>query len=413
MDIILQGQQAKCASKIVKYLQENQINQGLQSVATQLTLHKSLILAANQQDIALAKASGMSESLLDRLTLTDTRLDAIIEGVRQVRDLPFLIGQVDHMQKRPNGLLIGKKRVPLGVVGMIYEARPNVTVDAFALCFKTANTVLLRGGKEAFYTNRQLVEIIRQALANCDLPMNAVQLVQDTSRQSALAMMKMHDALDVLIPRGSASLIETVVTNSTVPVIETGTGNCHLYVDEFADLEKALAIAINGKTQRPGVCNALETILVHERVANDFLAQLIPAFKEKGVAIRGDEFVQKWENVIPVTDLDYATEFLDKIIAIRVVLDYQTAITHIETYSSGHSECIVTENYTLAQKFLDRIDSAAVYVNASTRFTDGFEFGFGAEIGISTQKLHARGPMGLEALTTTKYIIYGQGQCRP
>ena len=323
------------------------------------------------------------------------------------------IGEIEEMKKRPNGLLIGKKRVPLGVVGVIYESRPNVTADVAGLCIKTGNVCMLRGGKEAFRSNNAIVKIFHKVIVECGLNPHMVQLVQDTTRESALAMMKLNAYLDILIPRGGAGLIQAVVQNSTVPVIETGVGNCHIYVDEAADLEKAVAIVYNAKTHRPGVCNAAESLLVHEKVATDVLPTIGRLLKEGGVEIRGD----KWTcELIPgataATEEDWSTEYLDLVISSKVVGSVEEAVDHINSYGSMHSESIITENYSHAQYFLDRVDAAAVYVNASTRFTDGFEFGYGAEIGISTQKLHARGPMGLKELTTSKYIIYGSGQTR-
>jgi glutamate-5-semialdehyde dehydrogenase len=318
-----------------------------------------------------------------------------------------------EMKKRPNGLMIGKKRVPLGVVGVIYESRPNVTADVAGLCIKTGNVCVLRGGKEAFRSNQALVKIFHEAISECGLDPNMVQLVQDTTRESALAMMKLNEYLDILIPRGGAGLIQAVVQNSTVPVIETGVGNCHIYVDEAADLEKAVNIVYNAKTQRPGVCNAAESLLVHKKLAAEVLPAIGAALSEGGVEIRGDRWTcELIPGAIPATEEDWGTEYLDLVISSKVVDSVEEAVAHINRYGSMHSESIVTENYTHAQYFLERVDAAAVYVNTSTRFTDGFEFGYGAEIGISTQKLHARGPMGLKELTTSKYIIYGSGQIR-
>lgn len=323
------------------------------------------------------------------------------------------IGEIQEMKQRPNGLLIGKKRVPLGVVGVIYESRPNVTADVAGLCIKTGNVCVLRGGKEAFRSNQAIVKIFHQAIAECGLNPYMVQLVQDTTRESAKAMMKLNEYLDILIPRGGAGLIQAVVQNSTVPVIETGVGNCHIFVDEAADLEKAVAIVYNAKTHRPGVCNAAESLLVHAKVAREVLPSIGSKLAEGGVEIRGD--IQSCELIpaaVPASEEDWSTEYLDLIISSKVVGSVEEAVDHINKYGSKHSESIITENYSHAQYFLERVDAAAVYVNASTRFTDGFEFGYGAEIGISTQKLHARGPMGLKELTTSKYIIYGSGQIR-
>jgi glutamate-5-semialdehyde dehydrogenase len=336
------------------------------------------------------------------------------EGLIQVAELDDPIGEVVGMKKRPNGLLIGQKRVPLGVIGIIYEARPNVTSDAFTLCFKTGNAVILKGGSDAIHSNLAIVKCIRKALAENGVTENAIQLIEDTSRETAAAFMKLNQYVDVLIPRGGRGLIKTVVNNSTIPVIETGTGNCHIYVDETADLTMAADIVMNAKTQRVGVCNACESLLVHRAVKDAFLPVLAKRLKEKHVEIRADEeAAAKIPGAVLATVEDWGTEYLDYILSVKVVSSVEEAIVHINRYNTGHSEAIITNNYTHAQKFLDEVDAAAVYVNASTRFTDGFEFGFGAEIGISTQKLHARGPMGLMALTTTKYVIYGNGQIRP
>ena len=356
----------------------------------------------------------MPESLLDRLRLTKERIEGIAEGVRQVVALDDPVGEVLSMKELPNGLLVGRKRVPLGVIGMIYESRPNVTIDAFSLCFKTSNAVILRGGSDCIYSNMALVEIIKKSLEENDVTKDAVFLLEDTSRETATKMMQLNDYIDVLIPRGGAGLIRSVVQNATVPVIETGTGNCHVYIDDSADVDMAVAIVKNAKLQRLGVCNACESLVIHKDIADEVMPKLLAMLQENDCEVRGDEQVQTYNaSVVPATAEDYATEYLDKIISAKIVGNIDEAITHINTNSTGHSESIVTKDYDNAQKFLNEIDSAAVYVNASTRFTDGFEFGFGAEIGISTQKLHARGPMGLEALTTTKYIIYGQGQIRP
>ncbi len=333
--------------------------------------------------------------------------------MKEIVKLDDPIGEIEEMKKRPNGLLIGKKRVPLGVVGVIYESRPNVTADVAGLCIKTGNVCVLRGGKEAFHSNNIIVNIFHEAIEGCGLDPNMVQLVQDTSRDSAVAMMKLNKYLDILIPRGGAGLIQSVVQNSTVPVIETGVGNCHIYVDEAADLEKAVPIVFNAKTHRPGVCNAAESLLVHEKVAAKVLPEIGKVLSEAGVEIRGDALsCSLIPGAIPAKEEDWSTEYLDLIISSKVVASLEEAVEHINEYGSMHSESIVTENYSHAQYFLDRVDAAAVYVNASTRFTDGFEFGYGAEIGISTQKLHARGPMGLKELTTNKYVIYGSGQIR-
>ena len=355
----------------------------------------------------------MAPGLVDRLELNHKRIEGIVEGMRQVVGLDDPVGEVISMKKRPNGLLIGQKRVPLGVIGIIYEARPNVTADAFALCFKAGNAVILRGGSDALESNKAIVAAIRNGLKKENIPEDAIALIEDTSHETAREFMRMNGYLDVLIPRGGAGLIRTVVENSTVPVIETGTGNCHIYVDERADLDMALDIIFNAKTQRIGVCNACESTLVHRKIAKEFLPLMKKRLDEKNVEIRADEDAR---SIVPeftaATEEDWGKEYLDYILSCKIVDSVDEAIAHINHYNTGHSEAIITKDYENAQKFLNEVDAAAVYVNASTRFTDGFEFGFGAEIGISTQKLHARGPMGLPALTSTKYIIYGDGQIR-
>ena len=407
------GQRAKEASYFLGSMGMELKNQGLAAAADELIRRQEEILKANEADIARAKEKGMAPGLVDRLTLTPERIHGIVEGIQQVIGLEDPIGEVLSMKKRPNGLLIGQKRVPLGVIGMIYEARPNVTADAFALCFKTGNAVILRGGSDAAESNRAIVAAIRAGLASLNIPEDAVQLLDDPSRETAREFMRLNEYLNVLIPRGGAGLIRSVLENSTVPVIETGTGNCHIYVDESADLNMALEILFNAKTQRIGVCNACESLLVHRSVAKEFLPMAKKRLDEKQVEIRADEASRA---IVPAfmeaSEEDWGTEYLDYILSCKIVDSVDEAIAHINRYSTGHSEAIITSSYENAQKFLDQVDSAAVYVNASTRFTDGFEFGFGAEIGISTQKLHARGPMGLLALTSTKYIIYGSGQIR-
>lgn len=407
------GIRAKKAAGELAILNTEKKNQVLLLVAELLEKHTETILAANAQDLKLGKEMGLTGAIVDRLTLSGDRIAGIAGGLREVVQLDDPIGEVMEMKKRPNGLLIGKKRVPLGVVGVIYESRPNVTADVAGLCLKTGNVCILRGGKEAFQSNNAIVGIFHEALEKCGLDPHMVQLVQNTTRESAVAMMKLNDYLDILIPRGGAGLIQAVVQNSTVPVIETGVGNCHIYVDESGDLDKAVSIVFNAKTHRPGVCNAAESILVHEKVAALVLPDIGKSLTEGGVEIRGDEITCKLiPEAIPATEEDWSTEYLDLVISSKVVGNLEEAVDHINRYGSMHSECIVTENYSNAQYFLDRVDAAAVYVNASTRFTDGFVFGYGAEIGISTQKLHARGPMGLKELTTNKYIIYGSGQIR-
>ncbi len=412
-ELIEIGKRAKSASGQLAHLNSEQKNNILIRVAELLEEQSAHLLEANALDLKQGEEMGLKGAIMERLTLSKERISGIADGLREVAQLDDPIGEIEEMKKRPNGLLIGKKRVPLGVVGVIYESRPNVTADVAGLCIKTGNVCVLRGGKEAFQSNNAIVKIFHKAIEAIGLDPHMVQLVQNTNRESAVAMMKLNQYLDILIPRGGSGLIQAVVQNSTVPVIETGVGNCHIYVDEAADLEKAVAIVYNAKTHRPGVCNAAESLLVHENVAAEVLPSIGEALAEGNVEIRGDEVTC---GIIPeaiaATEEDWGTEYLDLIISSKVVGSLEEAIDHIKKYGSMHSESIVTENYSHAQFFLDRVDAAAVYVNASTRFTDGFEFGFGAEIGISTQKLHARGPMGLKELTTNKYIIYGSGQIR-
>ncbi|MFH0759407.1 MAG: glutamate-5-semialdehyde dehydrogenase [Bacteroidota bacterium] len=412
-ELIEIGKKARKAAGQLAVLNTDKKNQVLSLVAGLLDQNTDKILDANARDLKMGAELGLKGSIMERLTLSGEKIEGIAGGLREIVKLDDPIGEIEEMKKRPNGLLIGKKRVPLGVVGVIYESRPNVTADVAGLCLKTGNVCVLRGGKEAFQSNNIIVKIFQEALEKCGLDPNMVQLVQNTSRESAVAMMKLNDYLDILIPRGGAGLIRAVVQNSTVPVIETGVGNCHIYVDEAGDLEKAVAIVFNAKTQRPGVCNAAESLLVHEKIAALVLPDIGKSLTEAGVEIRGDETTCKLiPEAIPATEEDWSAEYLDLVISSKVVGSVEEAVDHINRYGSMHSESIVTENYTHAQYFLDRVDAAAVYVNASTRFTDGFEFGYGAEIGISTQKLHARGPMGLRELTTNKYIIYGSGQIR-
>lgn len=407
------GTRAKAASRKLGNLGPEDKNRGLEAVAAALLEGEEEILSANQDDVIRAERNGMSQGLVDRLILTPERIQGIVDGLRQIIALEDPVGEVLGMKKRPNGLVIGQKRVPLGVIGIIYEARPNVTADAFGLCFKTGNAVILKGGSDALESNKAVVSWIRKGLENAGLPADAVQLITDTDREVTRQFMKLNRYVDVLIPRGGAGLIKTVVENSTIPVIETGTGNCHIYVDETADFDMALNIIFNAKTQRIGVCNACESLVVHRAVAPAFLPLLKARLDEKQVEIRGDEeavrIVPEFKNA---TEEDWGTEYLDYILSVKMVDGVEEAIEHINRYNTGHSDAIITSDYGNAQRFLDEVDAAAVYVNASTRFTDGFEFGFGAEIGISTQKLHARGPMGLKELTTTKYIIYGNGQVR-
>ncbi|TFH21757.1 MAG: glutamate-5-semialdehyde dehydrogenase [Bacteroidia bacterium] len=412
-ELIIIGKKAKLASAQLAHLNSDLKNRVLLRVADLLEEDAGVLLKANVADLEQANKMDLKGAMVERLTLSDEKIAGIAEGLREIAKLDDPIGEIEEMKKRPNGLLIGKKRVPLGVVGVIYESRPNVTADVAGLCIKTGNVCILRGGKEAFHSNRAIVKIFHKAIEENGLDPNMVQLVQDTTRESAVAMMKLNDYLDILIPRGGAGLIKTVVENSTVPVIETGVGNCHIYVDEAADLEKAVSIVFNAKTQRPGVCNAAESLLVHKDVAKAVLPSIGASLAKGGVEIRGDKITCALiPRAVPAREEDWGTEYLDLIISSKVVGSLEEAVDHINTYGSMHSECIVTENYSHAQYFLDRVDAAAVYVNASTRFTDGFEFGYGAEIGISTQKLHARGPMGLRELTTNKYVIYGSGQIR-
>lgn len=407
------GKCAKAAEPALRVLNAGEKDKALLGVAEKLLADASYILEANEKDVIRAKENGMKPGLVDRLMLDRSRIEGMAEGIRQVAALPDPVGEVRSMKQRPNGLLIGQKRVPLGVIGIIYEARPNVTADAFALCFKAGNVVILRGGSDAFYSNLAIVETIRTALKDHGVPKDAIQLIEDTSRKTAQEFMKMDRYVDLLIPRGGAGLIRSVLENSRIPVIETGTGNCHIFVDESADLQMAVSIIFNAKTQRIGVCNACESLVVHERVLDRLMPLLKKKLDEKQVEIRGDrKAAAAAEGIVPATEEDWGTEYLDYILSVKTVDSIDEAIAHINRYNTGHSEAIITSDYANAQRFLNEVDAAAVYVNASTRFTDGYEFGFGAEIGISTQKLHARGPMGLEALTSYKYIIYGNGQIR-
>ena len=409
-----QGQAARQAERILSTAGTKWKNEALAAIAEALIARKEEILAANAIDMQAGRENGLREALLDRLQLTEKRIADMAAGVREVAALPDPIGQVVKMSKRPNGLIIGKKRVPLGVIGIIYEARPNVTADAFGLCFKSGNCVILKGGSDALESNKAIVKCLRAGLKNAGLPEDSVQLITDTDREVTKEFMRLHDYVDVLIPRGGAGLIRSVVENSTVPVIETGTGNCHIFVDETADFKMALDIIFNAKTQRIGVCNACESLVIHRKIAEEFLPLLKARLDKKQVEVRADEEACRIVPAfVPAAAEDWGTEYLDYILSLKLVDSIDEAIAHINRYNTKHSEAIITSDYANAQKFLNEIDAAAVYVNASTRFTDGFEFGFGSEIGISTQKLHARGPMGLKELTTTKYIIYGNGQCRP
>lgn len=413
MDLTLLGQQAQASARKLALLDTKEKNRLLGAMAQALVTATPEILAANEKDLAQAVANGISETMQDRLRLTKERIAEMAAGIKEVVDLPDPIGEVEKMWKNEDGLLIGRQKVPLGVIGIIYESRPNVTTDAASLCFKTGNAVILRGGKEAFASNQVLVEILQQALVKEGFTPHVIQFVTDTSHEVATEMMRLTEYLDVLIPRGGAGLIKRVKETATVPVIETGTGNNHVYIDKDAQLDMAAAIVDNAKTQRPSVCNAMETLLIHEAVAAEFLPVIAKKLAQHQVELHGDERACQYvPEALPATEADWSTEYLDYILAIKVVDSLEEAIAHINRYNTKHSEAIVTDNYFASQKFLQEVDAAAVYVNASTRFTDGFVFGFGAEIGISTQKLHARGPMGLEELTSTKYIIYGEGQIR-
>lgn len=412
-DLIRLGENARRAAGALMVAAAPAKNAALEAIARTLEENAAEIFAANAEDIAAGRAAGIAPNLLDRMLLDEKRLAGIVEGVRQVAALKDPIGEVLHAETLPNGLIVSQMRVPLGVVGMIYEARPNVTVDAAVLCLKSGNAVILRGSKDILRSNICLVKLMRQALTEAGLDPDCIALVEDPSRETATAFMKLSGYLDVLIPRGGAGLIRSTVENATVPVIETGTGNCHVYVDKDADLEKALPILMNAKTQRTSVCNACESLLIHRAVADVFGPAAVKALLEKGVVIHGDETAQTWDSrILPATEEDYYKEYLALELSVKVVDSAEEAIAHINKYSTRHSDCIVSENYTTVKKFLLGVDSACVYANASTRFSDGFEFGLGAEIGISTQKLHARGPMGLTALTTYKYVVLGEGQVR-
>lgn len=412
-ELIEKARRASEVSVRVGICSTEQKDEALRLIAEQLLEEKEFILSENQKDLEEGAFRGMKDNLLDRLKLTEDRLLDMSEGVRQVAALPDPVGDTLENWNRPNGLHIEKIRVPLGVIGMIYEARPNVTVDASSLCLKTGNAVLLRGSSSAIHSNKALVEVIHRALKKSELPIETVQLLEDTSRETASQMFKLTEYLDVLIPRGGAGLIKTVVENASVPVLETGVGNCHVYIDELVDPQMAIDVAVNAKTQRPSVCNAAETLLVHQNWAKEHLRELLEELLVRGVEIRADEKAREYDpRLSAATEEDWETEFLNFTLALKVVDSLEEAIQHIQRYGSKHSEAILTENDENVNTFFKMVDAAALYHNASTRFTDGFEFGFGAEIGISTQKLHARGPMGLPALTSTKYIIRGNGQIK-
>lgn len=409
-----QGHLARAAARVLATAGTAKKNLALETIAAALETQQAAWLAANAQDVAAAQAEGMRPAMLDRLTLTPARIADIVDGVRQVAALPDPIGVVTKMETRPNGLIIGRRRVPLGVVAIIFEARPNVTVDAAALCLKSGNVCILRGGREAIRSNRQVAEIMRKALESAGLPGDCISLVQDTSHETANELMHLDGLVDVLIPRGGPNLIRAVAKESSVPVIRTGEGVCHVYIDAEADLDMGARILQNAKCSRPSVCNAAEGVLIHESVAADFLARAVPLLDEYHVELRCDEaaLTLVGSRGVPAEESDWTAEYDDYILAVRVVRSLDEAVDFVNTHGTGHSESIITNNYFHAQRFLDAVDAAAVYVNASTRFTDGGEFGLGAEIGISTQKMHARGPMGLEELTSSKYVIYGEGQIR-
>lgn len=412
-ELLEKAKKAKTIASELAVKTTEQKNAALLKISKQLVQEKDYILLENEKDIEAGKSNGLTDSLLDRLRLTNDRIDDMAEALIQLTNLKDPVGETLDSWERPNGLKIKQIRVPLGVVGMIYEARPNVTVDASSLCLKTGNAVILRGSSSAIHSNKAIVTVIHHALELSDIPVDAVQLLEDTSREAASQMFKLNDYLDVLIPRGGAGLIKTVVENSTVPVLETGVGNCHVYIDETAQKEMAIKIAINAKTQRPSVCNAIETILVHEKWASTHLMELVDLLQEEKVEIRADEKILRLNpHLKKATEEDWGTEFLNLVVAMKIVRNVDEAIEHINKYGSLHSEAIISETAENVERFFNYVDAAALYHNASTRFTDGFEFGFGAEIGISTQKLHARGPMGLPALTSTKYIVNGTGQVK-
>ena len=414
MDLTEMGRAAVAAKYEVQKMTAEDKNASLKAVAEGLLRDKAAILAANARDVERAERGGMHPGMVDRLRLTDARMEAMAEGLLQICGLPDPLGEVLEHFTRPNGLEIEKRRVPLGVIGIIYESRPNVTADAFGLCFKAGNACILKGGSDAIDSNTAITESIRRSLTEAGACADAIQLITDTDRETTSRFMKLNEYVDVLIPRGGAGLIRAVVENSTVPVIETGTGNCHIYVDEFADMEKVIPIILNAKTQRIGVCNACESLVIHEKIREKIMPALAEALQQANVKIKGDERTLLCvPGAVPAAQEDFGKEYLDYILSVKTVDSLDEAIAHINRYNTGHSDSILTENAENAERFLNEVDSACVYVNASTRFTDGFEFGFGAEIGISTQKLHARGPMGLKELTTYKYAIRGNGQIRP
>lgn len=411
--LIEQGKKAKKAARFLATASTSLKDEALFAMADRLEERQAEIIAANTIDLENGEKQGLTKALLDRLALNEGRIKAMADGIREIAALADPVGELLDMSRRPNGLDVGRIRTPLGVIGIIYESRPNVTADAAALCLKAGNAILLRGGKEAINSNRIIAKTIAEAAMSCGIPEGAIQLVDSEDRQAAVHMMKMHEYLDVLIPRGGKGLKKVVQENAMVPIIMTGMGNCHVYIDEFADYEKASRITFNAKVQRPSVCNAAETLLIHEAVAKEFLPAIIKDLQNAGVQIRGcDKSRQIVSGLLPATDEDWAEEYLDLIMSVKVVASLEEAIEHINEYGTGHSEAIVSENYSSVRTFMNGVDAAAVYANASTRFTDGNVFGFGAEMGISTQKLHARGPMGLKELTTIKFVIYGDGQVR-
>ncbi|WP_339263432.1 glutamate-5-semialdehyde dehydrogenase [Geobacillus sp. FSL K6-3411] len=410
-ELLEKAERLKTASQTLAMLSTEEKNAALEQIAKAIDRKRAVILAENEKDMAAGRAQGLSPALLDRLQLTNERIDQIISGVRQVASLPDPVGEIIEEWTRPNGLRIQTVRVPLGVIGMVYEARPNVTVDAVSLCLKTGNAVLLRGSSSALHSNKALVSVMKEALRTTAIPETAIELLEDTSRETAQRMFRLNDYLDVLIPRGGAGLIRSVVENATVPVLETGVGNCHIFVDESAERSMAIDIVLNAKLQRPSVCNAIETVLIHERWP--YVGELLEALHARGVELRGDRrLAAAYPFVTEATEEDWHTEYLAPILAIKLVTDVDEAIQHIHRYGTKHSEAIITENEAHVRRFFQAVDAAVLYHNASTRFTDGEQFGYGAEIGISTQKLHARGPMGLVAITTTKSLVYGTGQIR-
>lgn len=415
MDLSIIGKNAKKASRNLAKLNTKEKNNVLEKCVECLLENKEEILKANEKDVKIAKENQVKDVLLDRLILDENRIYNLCNGIKKVKALKDPIGEYISIKTLENGLKVLKKRVPIGVIGLIYEARPNVTADAFSICFKASSSVILKGGKEAINTNKAIVKCIQNAIDKLGYDKNFIQLIEDTNRETTISMMKMKDYIDVLIPRGGKGLINSVIENSTIPVIETGVGNCHIFIDETADIKKLLKIVLNAKVQRPSVCNALETLLIHQNIANEILPMLVDNLLKNNVEIRADEkarnIINK-ENIKPASEEDWEEEFLDYILAIKIVENIEEAISHIQKYSTGHSEAIITEDYSNANRFTEEIDSAVVYVNSSTRFTDGEEFEFGAEIGISTQKIHSRGPMGIKEITSYKYVVLGEGQIR-